>query len=120
MLRALKTLDLNCAIHLVSSGQEAIAYLSGKSPFANRTQFPVPHLLLLDLKMPEIDGLQVLRWLRNQPALDGLNVVVVTESDLDRDIIKAKELGAKDFILKAGDTVDLVHSVREMTFQWLS
>jgi CheY-like chemotaxis protein len=117
---ALKTLDLNCPIHVLSSGEEAISYLSAKPPFEDRTQFPIPQLMLLDLKMPNVDGFEVLKWLKTQPALDGLHVVVFSGSNRESDIAKAKQLGAEDYIIKPNDTLDLVHIVREVSFKWLS
>jgi CheY-like chemotaxis protein len=120
LLWALKTLDLNCPIHVLSSGEEAIAYLSSKPPFEDRTRYPIPHLMLLDLKMPRVDGFEVLQWLKTQPALDGLHVVVFSGLSRDSDIAKAKELGAEDYIIKPSDTLDLVEAVREVTFKWLS
>jgi len=120
LLWALKTLDLNCPIHVVSSGEEAISYLSAKPPFEDRTRFPIPHLMMLDLKMPKVDGFQVLKWLKTQRALDGLHVVVFPGPKRDSDVAKAKELGAEDYMIKPVDTLDLVKAVREVTFKWLS
>jgi len=117
---ALKTLDLNHSIRVLSSGEEAIAYLSAKPPFEDRRRFRIPHLLLLDLRMPKVDGFEVLKWIRSQAALDGLNVVVFSGSNRESDIQKAKALGAKDYIVKPTDTLDLVGAVREVTFKWLS
>lgn len=120
LLWALKTLDLNNPIHVLSSGEEAISYLSSKPPFEDRMRFPIPHLMLLDLKMPNVDGFEVLQWLKTQPALDGLHVVVFSGSNRESDIAKAKQLGAEDYIVKPSDTLDLVHVLREVTFKWLS
>ena len=120
LLWALKTLDLNCPIHVLSSGEETISYLSSKPPFEDHTRYPIPHLMLLDLKMPNVDGFEVLEWLKTQPALDGLHVVVFSGSDRQSDIAKAMALGAKDYIVKPSNTLDLVHAVREVTFKWLS
>ena len=117
---ALKTLDLHHSITVLSSGEEAIAYLSARPPFEDRTRFPIPHLLLLDLKMPNVDGFEVLKWIKTQAALDGLNVVVFSGSDRESDIQKARTLGAKDYIIKPADTLDLVGAVREVTFKWLN
>jgi len=120
LLWALKTLDLNSPIHVLSSGEEAISYLSAKPPFEDRQRFPIPQLMLLDLRMPSVDGFEVLEWLKAQPALDGLHVVVLSGLNRDSDIAKAKELGAVDCIMKPIETLDLVHAVREVTLKWLS
>ena len=120
LLWALKTLDLSCPINVVSSGEEAMAYLSAKPPFQDRARFPIPNLILLDLKMPKVDGFDVLKWLKTQPALDGLNVIVFSALNGDSDIARAKELGAKDYIVKPSSTLDLIHAMREVTFKWLN
>src|SRR6185295_4086868 len=72
-------------LQVVRDGEEAIAYLSGQGPFSDRNRFPLPILLLLDLKMPKIPGFQVLEWLRRQPHLDRLPVAIMTSSDQDPD-----------------------------------
>src|SRR5207247_4698580 len=65
----------------VKSGEEAISYLKGEGPYSNRKEYPLPELLLLDLKMPGRDGFEVLRWIRQRPGLRGMRVVVLTSSD---------------------------------------
>jgi len=66
---------------VLPNGDEAIAYFQGGGKYANRDEYPLPSLLLLDLKMPRRDGFEVLQWIRKQPALTGLRVVVLTASD---------------------------------------
>jgi len=83
----------------VSNGRDAIAYLNGDAHFADRRRFPLPQLLLLDLKMPHQDGFDVLEWLREQPALD-VTVVVLTDSMDPRHIKRALDLGADLFQVK--------------------
>src|SRR3989442_4741772 len=70
-------------LQVVRDGEEAIAYLSGEGAFDDRDRFPSPILLLLDLKMPKVDGFQVLEWLRSQPRLRQLPVAIMTSSDHD-------------------------------------
>src|SRR2546427_8788669 len=67
-------------LYAVKSGGEAIAYFKGEGPYSNRDEYPLPDLLLLDLKMPGIDGFEVLRWIRQQPTLSATRVVVLTGS----------------------------------------
>src|SRR5689334_4905092 len=76
-------------LQVVRSGEEAIDYLSGVGPFRHRDEYPLPGLVLLDLKMPRVDGFDVLTWIRRQPTLKGLRVVVLTSSNDMRDVNKA-------------------------------
>lgn len=100
MRRALRAGNITLPMQLVQDGQEAIDYLEGTGPFANRAQFPLPTAILLDLKIPYIPGLQVLSWIRFQAALKDLPVIVLTSSPEDRDREKAAELGAIGYHVK--------------------
>lgn len=84
----------------VRDGAEAVAYLNGDNQYADRNEYPMPGLLLLDLKMPNKDGFEVLEWIREQPALRALRVVVLTTSDLVIDVQRAYQLGASSFLVK--------------------
>ena len=79
-------------------GEEAIRYLNGEGEYANRKEFPLPSLVLLDLKMPKVDGFDVLEWIRSQPTLASLRVVVLTSSDDMKDVNRAYEMGANSFV----------------------
>lgn len=87
-------------VFVVKDGDEAIAYLAGAGKYADRYEYPLPALLLLDLKMPGRDGFEVLEWIRQQPGLRRLRVVVLTTSDNPNDVNRAYELGANSFIVK--------------------
>ncbi len=87
-------------VFVVSDGEEAIAYLKGEGKFADRYEYPLPSLLLLDLKMPNKNGFEVLQWIRQQPGLRRLRVVVLTTSDDPSDIDRAYEMGANSFMVK--------------------
>src|SRR6266404_5750752 len=80
-------------IHVVRNGDDAIAYLQGEGKFARRDEYPLPSLVLLDLKMPRTDGFAVLRWIRLQPGLKALRVIVLTYSEDIRDVNQAYECG---------------------------
>src|SRR2546421_5159781 len=84
-------------IQVVGNGDELIAYLKAEGKFASRDEYPLPSLILLDLKMPGTDGFEVLRWIREQPALKALRVIVLTSSDAMRDVNEAYESGANSF-----------------------
>src|SRR5438132_4460545 len=87
--RAFERGNIDKPLQIVRDGEETIAYLKGEGKYANRAEYPLPDLLLLDLKMPRLDGFEVLRWIRQQPGLEGLRVVVLTSSEDMRDVNKA-------------------------------
>src|SRR6266436_5952779 len=86
-------------VFIVRDGEEAINYLSGVGRYSNRNVYPLPALLLLDLKMPGTDGFDVLRWIKSQPYLNGLRTVVLTSSESIRDVDMAYKLGATSFLV---------------------
>src|SRR5438270_424523 len=83
----------------VRDGAEAMDYLRGEGSYANRDEYPLPALILLDLKMPKVDGFEVLTLLRAHPTLRSLPVLVLTSSDQLRDVNRAYELGANSFLV---------------------
>ena len=87
-------------VHFVKSGEAAIAYLNGVGAYANRAKYPLPGLVLLDLKMAGVDGFEALTWIRSQPHLKALRVVVLTASSEIRDVNDAYRLGANSFLVK--------------------
>jgi CheY-like chemotaxis protein len=87
-------------VQVTRDGVETIAYLNGDGPFADRGQFPFPALLLLDLKMPNKDGFEVMEWVRQHPAMRTLRIVVLTTSDRIFDVKRAYALGATGFLTK--------------------
>ncbi len=90
-------------VRVVTDGQMAIDYLSGAGAFGNRTDFPLPGLVLLDLKLPHRSGREVLQWIRAQPAFRRIIVVVFTSGEYAGDIGLAYDLGANAFLLKPKD-----------------
>jgi len=106
-------------LFVVHDGEEVINYLSGVFPFSDRDRFPIPALLLLDLKMPRTDGFDVLRWLKTQSNLATLRVVVLTSSEDVRDVSKAYQLGANSFLVKPLDFENTVAMVETITDYWL-
>ena len=106
-------------LRTVKTGEEALAYLKGVGQFADRALHPLPRLLLLDLKLPGIDGFEVLRWIRNQPEFLKLRVVVVTSSTEVRDVNEAFRLGANSFILKPADFMRFAEFSQALAGSWV-
>ena len=117
--RAFKHACLLNPVHFVADGEQVVAYLSGKGKYANRREFPLPCLLLLDLKMPNKNGFEVLSWLRRQPTLAALRVVILTMSGAASDINRAYELGANSFLTKPVDFRDFVHLTAAIKGYWI-
>jgi CheY-like chemotaxis protein len=106
-------------LQVVRSGEEALEYLAGTGRYGNRFEYPLPELILLDLNMPGIDGFQVLRWIRQQPGLRALRVVVLTSSTELRDATLAYRLGANSFLVKPMDFEEFVSITNAIQGYWL-
>lgn len=98
--RALRTAGLHDNLYSVSDGKSAIAYLEGTGDYADRERYPMPWLIFLDLKLPFKSGIEVLEFIRSQPGLQKINVVVVTSSENDKDTRRTTELGVNAYLLK--------------------
>ena len=98
--RAARRAKFSQPLHVVTNGEEVVGYLKGDGQFADRTHYPLPGLVLLDLKMPRMNGFEVLEWIRSQPQFTSLQVVVLSSSDEIRDINRAYQLGANSFLVK--------------------
>jgi CheY-like chemotaxis protein len=99
-------------IQVVSTGEEAIEYLDGTGRYSNWDIFRLPAVVLLDLKLPGIDGFGVLRWVRQQAGLKGLIVIMLTSSDLMQETNHAYELGVNAFLVKPVDLGKLIEMMR--------
>src|SRR5689334_15837298 len=88
---------------IVKTAEEGMAYMLGTGRYANRSEFPLPDLILLDLKLPGMDGFDYLRWIRGQPGFGSTRVVVLTSSDLMQDVNMAYKTGANSFLVKPVD-----------------
>jgi CheY-like chemotaxis protein len=117
--RAFSEAKITNPLHVVSTGQEAVAYLKGEGKYANRDEYPLPDLLLMDLKLPGFNGLEIIGWMRSQPGLAGLRIVVLTSSDQLKDVNDAYRLGANSFLMKPYDFADLVQFSRMISEYWL-
>ncbi len=120
MQRAFVKAGLATSLRLVNDGRAAIDYLTGKGEYADRDKNPLPNLVLLDLNLPEVHGFEVLKWIRMQPAHTHLPVVVFSSSELDDDRVRARILGANEFIKKPGSGLSFEDVARRLSKEWLS
>ena len=117
--RAFQRTHVANPLQVVRDGEEALAYLSGQGPFADRERHPLPVLLLMDLKMPRKSGLEVLEWVRQQPGLKRLPITVLTSSNQSPDINRAYELGANSYLVKPAGFDSLLELVKNLDMYWL-
>jgi CheY-like chemotaxis protein len=120
MKRGMKTAEISNPLQVTQDGQEALDYLAGAGQYADRTRFPIPCLVLLDLKLPIKGGLEVLSWIRDQPAFRTLAVIVLTTSREPSDIETAYRLGANSYLVKPNDVTQLIDMVRAIKQYWLT
>jgi DNA-binding response OmpR family regulator len=106
-------------IHNVSDGEQAMAYLGGRGIYANRELFPLPALVLLDLKMPRATGFEVLQWIRNHQRVGNLPVLVFSGSELRDDIQQAYQVGADSYLVKPLGFNALVALVKNINESWI-
>jgi CheY-like chemotaxis protein len=106
-------------VRTVSNGDEAVAYLSGEGQFGDRSAYPFPVLVLLDLKLPRRSGLEVLGWIRSQPGLKRLPIVVLTSSKESIDINRAYDLGANSYLVKPVGFDSLLELVKSLEIYWM-
>ncbi len=118
--QALREAKITNPVQTAADGQAAINYLNGTGKYENRGQFPLPGLMLLDLKMPGKSGFEVLQWLREQPELSTLIVIVLTTSRECSDIQRAYQLGANSYLQKPSDTRVLAEMMLALKSYWLT
>jgi CheY-like chemotaxis protein len=118
--RTLQTARLpNRLIH-VEDGEAALSYLHGHDPYADRRRFPRPHLVLLDLRLPRIDGLEVLKEVKRDPLLHTIPVVILTTSDAERDMAQAYENHANSYLTKPVDFEKFSVLLKDLGYYWLA
>jgi len=117
--RAFERAQIDAALKVAPDGKEGIAYLAGEGKFSNRNEYPLPWLILLDLKMPGVDGFEVLNWIRQHPCFRSLVVIVLTSSDAIRDVNRAYQLGANSFLIKPSEFESAVNLARVIHQYWL-
>ncbi len=118
-LHALKKNKLVNHIQVVRDGEEALDYIFCRGSYSGRNINDAPKLILLDLKLPKVDGIEVLRQIKSDPATKSIPVVVLTTSREERDVMKTYSLGVNSYILKPVDFDQFVDSVSQIGFYWM-
>ena len=116
--RAVRKSGYGWRVETAGTGREAVDYLSGIGKFADRSAHPVPTHVLLDLKLPELSGLEVLEWIRTQPGHKELPVIVLSSSREPSDIDRAKALGVDAYEVKPVEFKALISTVRSIAERW--
>ena len=117
--RAFKKAEVQAQIHVVNDGEQAVNYLGGTNAFSSREKFPMPAFVLLDLKLPRKSGIEVLEWIRSQPGLKRLPVVMLTSSRQPIDIDRAYDLGVNAYLVKPVNFDGLVEMLKAFDAFWL-
>ncbi len=118
-LRALRKYNLANEIVVARDGQEALDYLFGEGEYSGRDTSQLPQVILLDLKLPKVDGLQVLERLRAEPQTRRVPVVVLTSSNEEQDMIRSYDLGANSYVRKPVDFEHFLEAARQLGLYWL-
>jgi two-component system response regulator len=118
-IRALKKKNILNDVIVVRDGEEALEFLFGTGEYAGRDTTVQPHVVLLDLKLPKVDGLEVLRALRADERTRMIPVIILTSSKEEQDMVAGYALGANSFIRKPVHIDDFVEAIRQLGLYWL-
>jgi CheY-like chemotaxis protein len=116
--RALEKAGIRARLKIVADGEEMLLYLEGRGPFANRGAYPMPSLIILDLKMPRKSGLEVLEWIGNNLHIAVVPTIVLSASNLEDDVRAAYHLGANTYFVKPTTFEELVETMRMVEVYW--
>ena len=116
---AMHKAGITARLEVATSGEQAIEYLGGINGYSDWNQFPLPSIVLLDLKMPGMDGFDVLKWIRQRPGLKALRVAMLTSSEMPSEIKMAHDLGANIFLTKPVQLERLVQIMKTLNEHWL-
>ena len=117
--RALQKGGVTAPVTVVRDGQQAVDYLAGNGLYTDTALFPLPFVMLLDLKLPRKSGLEVLEWVRSHATLGTLPIVVFTTSTLETDLRAAYGLGANSYLKKPGTVAETTELLRAVGSYWL-
>jgi CheY-like chemotaxis protein len=118
--RAFQKINLNNNIIVTNDGAETLDYLNGKGKYQGRNTEDLPRIILLDLKMPKVHGLEVLKYVRENQQTKYIPVIILTSSQDKKDVIRSYELGANSYIVKPIDFVKFSEVVQQIVIYWLT
>ncbi len=118
-MKAFEKSQLSNSIHIVNDGEEALDFIYSKGRYEKHEKLPDLKLILLDLKLPKIDGLEVLKILKTDQQKKTIPIVVLTSSKEEKDIVESYKLGANSYILKSIDFDQFIKSIAEIGIYWL-
>ena len=118
-LDAFREARLGNTIHVCGNGQQALDYLYGRETYTDRTRYPLPDLILLDLKLPGVNGHEVLRQIKSEPLIKRIPVVILTSSREDGDRALSYDLGVNSYLVKPVSFENFLQIVREASTYWL-
>ena len=118
-LHAFKTNNLTNRVHVVRDGAEALEFIFKTDRYAGRAHGDDPHVILLDLKLPLVDGMEVLRRVKSDSRTQRIPIVMMTTSKEEADMVKSYELGVNSYIVKPVDFDQFTEAVRQMGYYWL-
>lgn len=118
-LHALKKNRISNRVHVARDGEEALDFIFGKDASSGELREQHPKMILLDLKLPKVDGLEVLKRVKCDPRTRSIPVIMVTSSSEERDIVKSYDLGVNSYIVKPVDFQQFTESVRQLGLYWM-
>lgn len=118
-LHALRTNHVTNRIHVARDGAEALDFIFARGPHAGRNLKEGPRVILLDLKLPKVDGLEVLRQIKDHQDTRQIPVVILTSSKEERDVVRSYQLGVNSYIVKPIDFAQFAESVRQLGLYWI-
>jgi CheY-like chemotaxis protein len=118
-LRALKKNNITNNIYVVRDGEEALDFIFATGAYSNRDVSNKPRIILLDLKLPKVDGLEVLQQIKSNPDTKGIPVVMLTSSREERDVVQSYQLGVNSYIVKPVDFEQFTQAIQQVGFYWL-
>lgn len=116
--RTLKKVGIMNPVHLVEDGEQALSYLRGDGKYKDRTRFPFPGVIITDLKMPKVNGFEVLKWLKRHPECGVIPTIVLSASGLEQDVVRAYQDGANCYLQKSSSNEEFTRILKLLFDFW--